>query len=144
MLNKDYQRSLSIFRELKPRLIEARGLDHPDILVVLRNEGIALRSIKKFDESQVVFEQTMDISKRMYGLDHPATARNHGDFGAMLVEAEKFSAAEPHLLTAFEIYLRTSGSEHPRTKDMAQWLVRLYEKTGRNDQAEPYRQYNEE
>ena len=139
----DYERALSIFRELKPVLIEARGRDHQDVLAVLRNEATALRKLERDEEARVVLAEAVEIAERLLGNDHPKTARARTDYGIVLAATDRYAEAERQLLAAFDVFLAESGAEHPSTRNGADCLVKLYEKTGEPQKADRYRPYVE-
>jgi tetratricopeptide (TPR) repeat protein len=138
----EYERALAIYRELKPILIEARGLEHADVLTVLRNEGLALRSLQRYEEALIVLEEAIEIAVRMHGEEHPQTARSRADYGTVLLNLKRYAAAENNLVRAFEFCLEDLGQEHPKTRNIAEWLTRLFEETGKPDQADLYRSYS--
>lgn len=141
MLTGDNERALAIYRELEPRLVKARGTDHPDVLTVLRNEGIALRNLGRADEALALFDRTLEISRRMYGEDHPRTALALDDSGLALSDLGRVEEARARLAAAFAVYLAKSGADHPRTVAAAKALVRLAEKAGDEAEAARYRQH---
>ncbi|HDT13970.1 MAG TPA: tetratricopeptide repeat protein, partial [Candidatus Aminicenantes bacterium] len=130
-----------VFHELEPRLIEARGTDHPDVLTLLRNEGIALLGLEREEEALALFDRTLEISSRMYDEDHPRVALALMDAGVALSRLQRYDVARPRLVRAFEIFLEKSGAEHPRTIKTAEELVDIAEKTGDEALAARYGDY---
>jgi hypothetical protein len=141
MISGNNEQALEIYRELEPRLIEARGTDHPDVLALLRNEGLALRNLDRPDRALPIFNRTLEIARRMYGDDNPQTALAMMDEGIVLSKLRRYDEARSRLVPAFDIFLAKSGAEHPRTTTTAKALVELFEKTGDKDSAAKYRTY---
>ena len=142
MLTKDNERALEVFAALKPRLIEARGgTDHPDVLTVTRNQAIALRGLGRHAESLLLFEQTVDQNRRVYGPDDPRVALALADAGEALVSLERWDEARTRIETAFEIFREKHGAQDPRTMRAADTLVALGERTGDTATVERYRPF---
>ena len=105
----DYEGALADFdRALQP-YEQHFGTEHPDVLAVLRNEGLALRGLERSDEGLVLFDQALEIAGRMYEPDDPRTALAHGDRGVTLMALGRYDEARAALLRAFDVFLEKSG-----------------------------------
>ncbi|HKK69569.1 MAG TPA: tetratricopeptide repeat protein [Candidatus Krumholzibacteria bacterium] len=105
----DYEGALADFdRALQP-YEQHFGTEHPDVLAVLRNEGLALRALERSDEGLVLFDQALEIAGRMYEPDDPRTALAHGDRGVTLMALGRYDEARAALLRAFDVFLEKSG-----------------------------------
>jgi tetratricopeptide (TPR) repeat protein len=141
MLTGDDEGALKIYRELEPRLIKARGTDHPDVLALMRNEGIAHGKLKHTREAEALFDSTLAISRRMYGNDHPQTATALSDLGQALMDLKRFDEAHADLAAAFDIFLAKLGASDPHTVMTAKLLVQLAKKMGDDEMVAKYEKY---
>jgi eukaryotic-like serine/threonine-protein kinase len=61
------------------------------------------------------------------------------DLGAVYTELGRYTEASAQLLEAYPLLTENVGKEHPTTQLAAARIVRLYEKSGQPEKAEPYR-----
>ncbi len=118
-----------------------RGAEHPDVLVVLRNLGVALRHLGRYDEARQSLERGLDLAKSMYADDDPRVATARLDLGVILTQLKRQREAYDLLVKAFDVNLAKLGAQHPKTGKTAQWLVKVCGELGLKKEAERYAEY---
>ena len=128
----NYQRSLEI-REA------AFGPVHRDVSVSLERLGSTRALAGDCDGAMPILERALDVTRKTMPADHSRLGLAGSSLGACLADADRFDEAERVLLEAQRILgqRRTTAEEADAN---ARHLVALYERLGRPDEANRYRQ----
>ena len=77
-----------------------------------------LKNLGEYTQAEPLYEQALEISRRVLGDDHPDTAGSLNNLAVFYYAQRHFAQAEPLLKEAVEIAERVLGAEHPDTKIM--------------------------
>jgi eukaryotic-like serine/threonine-protein kinase len=110
------------------------SLAHGDALTLLANVHYYAG---RYDESDALNQQALEIARTHLGDEHPSLAYNLVNLGSAAVERGKFEEAEPHYLRAIALFERWYGPEHPRSAPVLRMLAQLRITQGRPAEAVP-------
>ncbi|MGD8453828.1 MAG: tetratricopeptide repeat protein [Phycisphaerae bacterium] len=130
-------------RLLTKALEMRRALYGPDNeLVVSSLNNLAWMLYTKGDTERAgrVFEEGLDVARRILPPGHRFIADLDSGRSACLVAAGRYAEAEPVLARSYERLAILLGEQNHRTRQTAQFLVDLYEKWGKPEQATEWRE----
>ncbi len=110
--------------QYSPEVIYARGV----LMWVMTMRG-------ETERARTYVEETLDISRRIYGEEHPATAMAYSDLSYVLFALDDHANAERELLKALDVTVRTVGEYHTRTAITLNNLASVYDHMGRREEA---------
>jgi CHAT domain-containing protein len=97
----------------------------------------ALYEEKKYADAQPLLEESLAITRRLYGEDHPDTAAGYRNLGTNLEIRKKYTAAQPIFANVLAIRRRIYTADHPLTADACSKLALNYSALGKLDAAQP-------
>jgi tetratricopeptide (TPR) repeat protein len=115
------------------------GSDHPHVGVSLYNLGRLLQKKGDWREAEIAFSEALPIMDRSLPEGNWRTGEVRSLIGVSMTETGRFAEAEAQLAEGYDIIVADRGTEDPRSKTAAGRLVELYERWGRPQQAEQYR-----
>jgi serine/threonine protein kinase len=131
--------ALEIFRQV---LAEKRRIlkdDHPSTTLTMNDVATLLAEMKDYPGAEVLHREALERRTRVMGEDNPDTLQSMNNLGNTLCHESKFAEAEPLLLKAIAGRQRVLGESHPYTLGSMRTLAKLYESTGRPQEAESLR-----
>jgi len=75
-----------------------------------------LKNLGEYTQAEPLYEQALDIYRRVLGDDHALTATSLNNLAGLYKDQEYFAKAEPLYIEAVEIAERVLGGAHPDTK----------------------------
>jgi tetratricopeptide (TPR) repeat protein len=81
----------------------------------LTEQADSLRRRGKYAAAQPLYEQALEICRRLLGDDYPDTASGYNNLALNLKDQAKFAAAQPLYEKALAIHRRLLGDDHPDT-----------------------------
>ncbi|MDH4048502.1 MAG: tetratricopeptide repeat protein [Gammaproteobacteria bacterium] len=118
--------------DLRKKLL---GPEHTDVAGSLTLLADLLIETNRFDEALLLARDAKTIYLKTFSADHWRTASAASAEGAALAGLKQYEEAEPLLVESFNV-LRAETSALPYfVAGARRWLVNLYDKTGRPDQA---------
>ncbi len=139
----DYERAIKIFDEVLPLLTAVNGEVHLDTAVALRNKAIALRRASRHDESEATVERARPIFVELFGQRHHQLARLDVDLARIRYDQGRWAEAEKLVVWSLEVFEESPGTQDSRSKNAAEFLVKIYGKLGRPEDAARYEGYGE-
>jgi tetratricopeptide (TPR) repeat protein len=122
-----YYKAAELQREL--------GLD-TELLINLSHLAELYYSQKRYHEAEQLFQQVLELTKRLLGEDHPDVATSLSRLASLYYTQGRYGAAEPLYQQALELRKRLLGNEHPSVIISLNELALLYQCQGRNQEAE--------
>ena len=107
---------------------ETLGIDHPDTLPHLYNEGFVLNELGRADEAEALIRQSLELHRRILGPEHPGTLVAASKLGEILQAHGRLDESEALLRPCLEAQRRVLGAENSRTKQTAQRFDALLKK----------------
>ena len=139
----DYERAIKIFDEVLPLLTAVNGEVHLDTAVALRNKAIALRRASRHDESEATVERARPIFVELFGQRHHQLARLDVDLARIRYDQGRWAEAKKLVVWSLEVFEESPGTQDSRSKNAAEFLVKIYGKLGRPEDAARYEGYGE-
>jgi serine/threonine protein kinase/tetratricopeptide (TPR) repeat protein len=90
----------------------------------------------RYDVSEVLNRQALEISRRLFGNDHPAVAQNLNNLGAIEMNRGNYAASEANYRQALAITEAWYGSDHPETAANLTALAQPLSFEKRDDEAQ--------
>lgn len=115
------------------------GPDHRLTLIAKGNLAGLLRKTGEIETAIALFPEVIAGLKKLYPPRHPNVAAFEMHLGLCLRDVERYEESEPLLLGSYEVFSKAFGPENPRTRDNRRALVELYDKWGRPERANAYR-----
>lgn len=115
------------------------GPDHRLTLIAKGNLAGLLRKTGEIETAIEMFPVVIAGLKKLYPPRHPNVAAFEMHLGLCLRDVERFEESEPLLVGSYDVFTKAFGPENPRTRDTRRALVELYDKWGRPERANPYR-----
>lgn len=120
---------------------ELFGDEHTDVATTLHNLAtVLLERSGRIEEAQALAREALTQRRRLLPEAHPDTAQTASLLAACLIELNRLDEAEALLLASHETLERVNGSEHRRTRLAIERLINLYERSGRADEADVWRE----
>jgi len=113
--------------------------DHPNRAYPMAGAARVNLLLRRFAAAEAGLREAMALRRQHLSEDHVLITELKSDLGAVLQELGRYDEAEVHLLAAYPLFAERQGLDAPVTGLTAARLVKLYERTGREDQAEAYR-----
>ena len=140
MAQGEYDEAEQLQREALAIVRNLLGSHHPNVGVSLYNLGKLLQKKGDWREAEIAYSEALPI------VDHSLPEGNwrKGEvrslIGVCMTEAGRFREAEDRLTKGYDIIVADRGREDPRSKASAGRLVELYERWGRPQQADRFRE----
>jgi serine/threonine-protein kinase len=115
------------------------GAEHPNLAHSLNGLALVLRDKGDLRGADSLFHEVLAIRRRVLGDEHPAIATSLFQIGVVRQEEGDVPAAESLLLQSLQMRRKLLGDAHPQVAESARQLVLLYERSGRREEAAPYR-----
>ncbi len=112
------------------------GAEHVETALHLRNLGVILDDLGRFEESEAAYRESQRILQASLGPDHPHLGQSYLSLGISLVNRGRFDEGEALIRQALEVRRRTLGDHHPQTGQTLQNYAHLLAEAGRYDDAE--------
>ncbi len=133
------ERAEEYLRHAVAGMERAYGPDHPDVASSRWSLAHVLWSEGKLAEAEVELRAAVSVAERVYPEGSAGRATYDLPLGNLLADRGRYAEAEPLVLSAHAAFLATEGPQGPRTTEAAAWLVKLYERWGRPEEAARYR-----
>jgi tetratricopeptide (TPR) repeat protein len=118
-------------------LIKQWGFEFPEAARLLNDTGFYMYERGRYTDSKPLYQQALEIRKKVLGTEHPDVATSLNDLG-MLYEAQgQYAQAEPLLEQALAIREHVLGTEHNDVAESLRGLALLYADQGQYAKAEP-------
>jgi eukaryotic-like serine/threonine-protein kinase len=115
------------------------GPDHPNLAHSLNGLALVLRDKGDLRGADSLYREVLAIRRRALGDEHPAIATSLYQLGVLRQEEGDVSAAESLLVQSLQMRRKLLGDSHPHVAESARQLVLLYERSGRREEAAPFR-----
>jgi serine/threonine-protein kinase len=112
------------------------GADHVETAIHLRNVGVILDDLQRFDEAEAAYRESQRILAASLGPDHPNLSQSYMSLGILLANRGRFEEGEPLVLRALAMRRRIFGDRHLQTGQTLQNYAHLLVGAGRLDDAE--------
>ncbi|PIE03472.1 MAG: hypothetical protein CSA81_01960 [Acidobacteria bacterium] len=132
VFDKTYQHALSA-EEL---YVEHYGTRNQESLNSMNLKALSLSKLGRFEESERLFEEIVDIQKQILGEEHPDTLASLGNLGIQKIELGKYQEAETILKQVVHLERRVLGVEHPSTLVSKGNLALVFMSLGQYETAE--------
>ncbi len=104
----------------------------------MNEQARSLEADVKYAEAQPLYENALEIFRRLLTDDHPDTATSYSDLALDLYAQAKYAQAEPLFQKALDIHRRLLTDDHPTTGDgYNNVAINLYAQ-GKYTQAQPF------
>lgn len=133
----DKERALEFAQKSKALTAQQVGKIHPFYLQRVNSEAVRLKRLNRHAEAQVVLDEVLSISEKLYSKDHPRYASNLSEKAGFLHDRGYFKQAEAVYRQSIEIFQRHYGENNFETARMINNLAYLYEDMGMFEQALP-------
>jgi len=127
--------ALPLYLEDYEASVRTLGEEHPETLVSATNLGSTYLALKRFDDAAHLLERTVANSRKVLGPGHYGTGFALCAYGDSLTGLGRYAEAEAALLEARGILLAMFGAGDPNLSRSENALIRLYEQTGRTEDA---------
>ncbi|KAI9679809.1 MAG: Intracellular distribution of mitochondria [Caeruleum heppii] len=101
------------------------GSNHPDLITTINNAAVMLQHLRRYHESRVWFEASLQISEEVFGRQSPNTATLLYQLAQALALDLDSKGAVVRMREAYNIYLNTLGKDNKNTKEAESWLEQL-------------------
>jgi hypothetical protein len=125
-------------RDVLARCRETFGDDHPHTLMSLHNLAHALALQDKWPDAEPLYAELYRRVPQSQ-LDPARSALMMSRWGVSLVNLERFAEAETPLLESLKRLEETDQLQTPAGQSLREAIVKLYEATGRPEEAARYR-----
>ena len=121
---------------------DATGLapDHPNRAYPITGAARVKLLLRRFEDAERGLNEALALRRKHFSEAHVLIAELKSDLGAVLQELGQADDAEANLLAAYEQFAGDWGLDDPRTGLTAARLAMLYDRTGRELLADPYRE----
>ena len=139
----DMQGTRDLARPLYEEVLDIRrrtlGAGNIDTMISIWNLGRFHEEGGDVEAAGPLLFEAAGLAREHLGADHPYAAMFRAGLGEFLVDRERFDEAEEMLIESVPVLQATFGPEHDRTQRAIRALVRLYERSGRESEAAPWR-----
>ncbi|MBX3403391.1 MAG: serine/threonine protein kinase [Phycisphaeraceae bacterium] len=129
--------AVEIWTTWLPRVAQLLGHEHREALTMMNNLAIGLKDIGRYDESDELLRELIEIRERLHGRDHPQTLYALNSLAANMQRQGRNEEAEPLLRETLERRRRILGDDHVSTVVSAGNLGVTLISMGRLAEAEP-------
>jgi tetratricopeptide (TPR) repeat protein len=130
----------ALYRRVVDLTAQSVGRNHPESFGPLNNLAMLLMTEGKHDEAMQLFDELLTSAEAALPSDHYFLGIFRGNAGECLTATGDYVRAEPLLLSAEHILRAALGPDHPRTTKAVERIVDLYNRWGRDAEAETWRQ----
>jgi tetratricopeptide (TPR) repeat protein len=106
-------------------------------LTALDRQGEALEAKGRYREAQPLYQQALDIRRKVLGEDHADTASSYNNVAYNLNAQGQYAQAQPLYQKALEIRRKVLGEDHPDTAQSYNNVAYNLDSQGRYAQAQP-------
>lgn len=131
----DYESALSFGLEAQKTAITEYGEESAEYANSINNLGGVYQKQENYEKAEELYQQALDINKKIFGDNHPATAYILNNLGGVYQTQEQYKKAEPLLHESFEIRKNLLGEDHPDTAMSLNNLAGLYQAQGQYKKA---------
>ena len=85
----------------------------------------------RYDESESLVLETLEIQERILGNEHPSTLETRSNLANLFRNQGRYDEAEPLAIETLEVQRRVLGEEHPETLLTAMHLASIYRERDR-------------
>ncbi|NRA97968.1 MAG: tetratricopeptide repeat protein, partial [Planctomycetes bacterium] len=82
-----------------------------------------------------LFKQVLKGCRRVLGEEHLHSIQAQRELAICLAKQKAYAKAEPMLLDAYQRYVKVLGAKHPSVVTSIRYLVDLYERWGKPEEA---------
>ena len=132
--------ALVVLDQAHATLVEHHGFDHPDAIATQLGVGCVLQANRRFEEAAGVFEEILAYCPDSHPDRVNFLVQVKLYCGYCLVQSSRLDEAEMLFLEALESTQEELGPANGRTQIAFEALISLYEATGRQDEADRYRE----
>ena len=143
----DYRTAEEVFRTLRGLIVrpqDGTGAAIPMVRSIISHIGYNLFQQHKYAEAEAALNDAVAFFDRPSRSEGEIRYNWEGVLGASLVAQKKYAAAEPRLLSSYKGRVEPNGPPSSEVvlfskHEAVEWLVRLYEESGRLDEAAKWR-----
>lgn len=136
---KRYDQAIPLQQKLLTLREKQAGPTHWDTLLTMNNLGASLRDAGRLEEAEAMARRARDGTVASLGPDHFASWLFEMNLGRVLTMLERYEEAEPMLVESVAKIEKQFGDQHTYTKNSRTALLKLYEATNREPEAEAIR-----
>ncbi len=130
----------ALYRRVVELTEQSVGRNHPEAFGPLNNLAMLLKDKQRYEESLALFDELLAGAGAALPEGHYFLGIFGGNMGECLMEAGRYGEAEARLIDSERVLRASLGDDHPRTAKAVERLAKLYERWGREEQAERWRQ----
>ena len=116
------------------------GDTNPIVVTLFSNLARAYTIGGRFADAEPLHKKAVDGTREIFPPDHPNLGLYLSRQAAALIGLERFNEAETALLEAYPILVNAHGEDHGFVTEAASSLITVYEKLGRSESADEWRQ----
>lgn len=131
----EYARAVPLLREASALEEKSLGPDHPEHALTLNNLAAMLLRLDEFGEAESLLRRALEIRRARLSAGDARTAYTQSLLGRCLLKQSRYEQAEPELRAALEDLRRAGPQGQARMATLVDDLARLYDETGRPEQA---------
>ncbi len=129
--------AVEIWTKWLPRVTLLLGRENRETLTMMNNLAIGLKDMGRYEQSDALLRELIEIRERFYGRDHPQTLYALNSLAANMQRQGRDGEAEPLLRETLERRRRILGDNHVSTAVSAGNLGVTLISMGRLAEAEP-------
>lgn len=127
----DMKGALAAATEVVPHIGKSLSEGDATAAAILQVQGLALDSLKRFDEAEAPLRHSLALRQKFLPPDHWAIASSESVVGYHLARVGRFPEAERILIAAYRKLVDTRGADAQVTKRVAFRLAEMYGHWGR-------------
>ena len=131
--------ALALMQEIAQKRREQMGDDHPSTLILENNLGMLLLDLGRAEEASALLKHVLECTLAGGMESGRPLVLFHRNLGRCLLALGQFEKAEELLLESHRLAGKEAGNAEALQSRTAEFLVELYEKWGRPDEAEKWR-----
>ena len=121
----EYPQALGVYEYLLPRIRH----DGVQKAVILNNIAALQETTGRYQEAEMLYRRSLELSERVLGPEHPTTATTLNNLAAVLEATGRYQEAEMLYRRSLELSERVLGPEHPTTATTLNNMAGLAAKT---------------
>jgi tetratricopeptide (TPR) repeat protein/tRNA A-37 threonylcarbamoyl transferase component Bud32 len=118
---------------------EAFGAESQPAIWAMVELGQVLIACKAFSDAETLLKKGVEIVDRIFPAQDSNRTEMHAQYAMALAGLGKFDLAEPHIVASYKGMKQRLGSDHDSVIVSLKNLIGFYEKWGKEDKAEEYR-----
>jgi eukaryotic-like serine/threonine-protein kinase len=111
------------------------GGDHPDVAMLLSNEGISLRRVPDTKRAHEVFARALAIREKSYGKSSPLLVPTLDNYAELLNQEGRYDEALAVITRALSLAEIIPGKQHPTWHQVATTYGEILTRAGKHAQA---------